>query len=212
MHPCIHLYLFNRNLDFKKFKTLNKTWHNSQTFKLFVLNLTSISVSSQLDNLSGLIRRHTGFKWLKPAKNKFTPSDFTSFSSKFQHVNVTSVSDHCLLFAFKICHIIAGPIMILLFTDFFNLIFGGFLQFSPTPCTAGLRRAQRSVFSTDEEKEKDLTRHAERTAAHWRIVICEHFFVKVTRDKSKAKKFSSKNGWTHQKLISCWRPGFLHSG
>ena len=52
-----------------------------------------------------------GFKWLKPAENKFTKSAFTSFSCKFLQIYLTSVSG-CLSFTFKTCRIVAGASMI----------------------------------------------------------------------------------------------------
>ena len=56
---------------------------------------------------------HSGSKWLKPAKNKFTQSDFTSFSIQI----VKSLQEQ------------VWPVI---FTNFLNLIFGGNFEFDPT--------------------------------------------------------------------------------
>ena len=63
---------------------------------------------------------HSDSKQLKHAKNKF------------QKIYLISVSRHCTRFIIKICQIDAGKSITSQFHDFFNLMFGGFLLFSPT--------------------------------------------------------------------------------
>ena len=46
---------------------------------------------------------HSGLLWLKPAKNKFTWSNFTNFLSKFQQIHIIFVSVHSMRLIFKIC-------------------------------------------------------------------------------------------------------------
>ena len=82
---------------------------------------------------------HSGSKWLKPAKNKFTGSlDVISrvSPSKFQQIQIISVSGYSLSLIFKICQAVAGINIIDLFHERFNLIFGGFLIFVPIVCQA----------------------------------------------------------------------------
>ena len=47
---------------------------------------------------------HSGSKWPKPTENKFTWCDFTNFylDSKFQQIDLISVSGHRVPFIFKI--------------------------------------------------------------------------------------------------------------
>ena len=51
---------------------------------------------------------HSGSNWLELAKNKFTKSDFTSFSFKFMQIYITSVSGHSQRLIFKIRQTVAG--------------------------------------------------------------------------------------------------------
>ena len=44
---------------------------------------------------------HSGSKWLKSAKNKFTQSDFTTFPYKSQHILITSIFGLCVRLIFK---------------------------------------------------------------------------------------------------------------
>ena len=73
-----------------------------------------------------------GFKWLKPAKNKLTWSDFTTFSCNFLYIQIASVCGHSEHFIFKTCQIVAGTSLTRQFHEIFNLISGGFLTFSTT--------------------------------------------------------------------------------
>ena len=66
---------------------------------------------------------HSGSKGLISAENKFTRSNFMSFSN---HIIMTSVSGLYARISFKICQIVAGTSMISQFHEFFNRIFGGF--------------------------------------------------------------------------------------
>ena len=50
------------------------------------------------------------------------------FPSKFQQIQIISVSGHFIYFIFKICQIAADISMIKQFHEFFSLIFGGILQ------------------------------------------------------------------------------------
>ena len=53
------------------------------------------------------------------------------FPSKFQQIQVISVSGHFIHFIFKICQTAADISMIKQFHEFFSLIFGGILQLGP---------------------------------------------------------------------------------
>ena len=46
---------------------------------------------------------HSDLLWLKPAKNKFSWSNFANFPSKFQQIPTISVSGHSMPLIFKIC-------------------------------------------------------------------------------------------------------------
>ena len=70
---------------------------------------------------------HSGFKRVKPAENKFTQSDFTSFNKKvFRNLHYFRFWSLPGLHI-QICQIIAVTIMIRQIHSFFSLIFGGFL-------------------------------------------------------------------------------------
>jgi hypothetical protein len=55
------------------------------------------------------------------------------FPSKFQKIDLISVSGHCMHFILKICQTVAGIISVTSqFHEFLNSIFGGILLFGPT--------------------------------------------------------------------------------
>ena len=74
---------------------------------------------------------HSGCKRKKPAENKFNQNDFTSFSMQVS-ANSHNFRFRFLRFTFKICETVAGTSTITQFHEFFNLIFGRFLQYDPT--------------------------------------------------------------------------------
>ena len=51
---------------------------------------------------------HSGSNWLELAKNKFTKTDFTSFSFKLIQIHLTSVFSHSKRLTFKIRQTFAG--------------------------------------------------------------------------------------------------------
>ena len=74
---------------------------------------------------------HCGFKWVKYARNKFTWCNFTSISKQYS-------ADIChFRFRFlctshsKLVKLLQTQVWPLNFTNFSNVIFGGFLQFVP---------------------------------------------------------------------------------
>ena len=76
------------------------------------------------------VARRRGFKWLKPAKNKFTWCDFTNFyksiSADLHHFRFRWLIPSCIL---KICQIAASISVTSQFHKFSYLIFGRFLLF-----------------------------------------------------------------------------------
>ena len=72
---------------------------------------------------------HNGSKWLKPAENKFTQNAYTGFSMQ------VSANLHNFRFRESVLHTyskLSNRSRRKYFTNFLNLIFGGFLQFGPT--------------------------------------------------------------------------------
>ena len=59
---------------------------------------------------------HSGFKWLKPAENKFTCCTFTKIPSKFQKIRIVFLSGNCVCFKFTVACIR----MISQFNEFFR--------------------------------------------------------------------------------------------
>ena len=78
-------------------------------------------------NLLTLLRRSAAVaQWFQmaknPPKNKFTQSDFTSFSISYvYHILITFVSGLCVRFTFKTCQIVAGISMNHQFHEIFIL-------------------------------------------------------------------------------------------
>ena len=75
---------------------------------------------------------HSGSKWLKPAKNKFTQSDFTSFSIQIPAYS-NSFRFRSLRVSYqKFVKSLQEQVWSVIFTNFLNLIFGGNFEFDPT--------------------------------------------------------------------------------
>lgn len=105
-------------------------------------------------------RTHSGSKRLKPAENKFIPSDLTSFSKEVSENSITSVSGHGLHYIFKPCLFVSDTTMARQFHNFFNLIFGVFIMF-------GLRVGRtvgRSVLRTNKGRKA-----RQRLRRPWRL-------------------------------------------
>ena len=86
--------------------------------------------SDQDDDL--VVASHSGSKWLKPAKNKFTQSDFTSFSIQIPAYS-NSFRFRSLRVSYqKFVKSLQEQVWSVIFTNFLNLIFGGNFEFDPT--------------------------------------------------------------------------------
>jgi len=129
---------------------------------------------------------HSGSKWRKPAENKLTPGDFTSFSIyvsailhnfrfRFPALHIQNLSNRCR-------HEYDSSISRI----FKNLIFGRLLQFGPTV----LGRVVGSVGTFVRTLEKKITGNSFLWGFHiclwWRwwwgraacfLVISFHFFI-----------------------------------
>ena len=97
---------------------------------------------------------HSGSNWLELAKNKFTKSDFTSFSFKFMQIHITSVSGRSKHFILKKCQIVAGPSMIRQFHDLLKVSFlAGFCSLAQL--CAGMTAAGSLLESPRDNKKRD---------------------------------------------------------
>ena len=112
----------------------------SYTLIIIKLLLSSSCFFTPCFGLNAAAEKHCGFKWVKYARNEITWCDFTSFSKQF------SADLHHFRFLFlctshsKLVKLLQTQVWPLNFTNFSNVIFGGFLQLVPNVnCTAKLR-------------------------------------------------------------------------
>ena len=115
---------------------------NSSAIAVWMSHSVTLHVSSKLCRCPSAL--HSGSKWLKPAKNKLTWSDVTSFFEQdLADFHIASIYSHKACDSkSKFVKSFQAKVWSVNFTKFLNVVFGGFLSFGPTVrCAAVQRRA-----------------------------------------------------------------------
>ena len=135
----IHKKIDKKNLDHSKFENflVQTSWIRKEMFMsinlpIFYFTIMIFIAKEMRPKKVCDSTLHFGFKWLKPAKNKLTWSDFKNL-----FMQVSAYSESFCFLSFHALHIQNlskrwGHNYFRQFHEFFNLIFGGFLTFGTT--------------------------------------------------------------------------------
>jgi hypothetical protein len=99
--------------------------------------------------------QHSGSNWLELAKNKFTKSDFTSFSFKLIQIHLTSVFSHSKRLIFKIRQTVAGTNITSHFHKFYQSQYLAGFCYLAQLCGGGMTAAGSLLESPRDNKKRD---------------------------------------------------------